>query len=82
MNIKDFNFLDKFKGLNKNIKIGKTIKIGERIFYSIVEVSELKGPSLEFMSIIPIAIVVVEGEYKYMFALNEKEVSEDIMELV
>jgi uncharacterized spore protein YtfJ len=34
------------------------------------------------MSIVPIAIVVVEGDNKYMLALNEKEVSRDIMELV
>jgi uncharacterized spore protein YtfJ len=82
MNINDFNILNKFDGLKKEIEIGKPVKIGERILYPIVEVRELKDPSYEIMSIIPIAIVVVEGKDKYMLALNEKEVSRDLMEIV
>jgi uncharacterized spore protein YtfJ len=82
MDINDFNFLNKFEGLKKDIEVGKPIEIGERTIYPLVEVSELKGPSYEFMSIVPIALVVVEGENKYILALNEKEVSRDLMELV
>jgi|APFre7841882630_1041343.scaffolds.fasta_scaffold24533_3 uncharacterized spore protein YtfJ len=82
MDIKDVNFLNKFEGLKKDIEVGKPIEIGERTIYPIVEVGESKGPSYEFMSIVPIALVVVEGENKYMFALNEKEVSRELMELI
>jgi uncharacterized spore protein YtfJ len=82
MDINDFNFLNKFEGLKKDIEVGKPIEIDERTIYPLVEVSELKGPSYEFMSIVPIALVVVEGENKYILALNEKEVSRDLMELV
>ena len=82
MDINDVNFLNKFEGLKKDIEVGKSIEIGERTIYPIVEVGKLKGPSYEFMSIVPIALVVVEGENKYMFALNEKEVSSDLLELI
>jgi len=82
MNINDFNLLNEFEGVKKDIEVGKPIEIAKRILYPVVEVSEIKGPSYEFMSIVPIAIVVVEGDNKYMLALNEKEVSRDIMELV
>jgi uncharacterized spore protein YtfJ len=82
MDIKYVDFLNKFDRLKKDIEVGKPIEIGERTIYPIVEVSELKGSSYEFMSIVPIALVVVEGENKYMFALNEKEVSRDLMEFI
>jgi hypothetical protein len=82
MNINDFNLFNEFEGVKKDIEVGKPIEIAKRILYPVVEVSEIKGPSYEFMSIVPIAIVVVEGDNKYMLALNEKEVSRDIMELV
>ncbi|MGZ7044645.1 MAG: hypothetical protein ACXVHM_08620 [Methanobacterium sp.] len=82
MDIKYVDFLNKFDGLKKDIEVGKPIEIGERTIYPIVEVSELKGSSYEFMNIVPIALVVVEGENKYMFALNEKEVSRDLMEFI
>lgn len=82
MNINDVNFLNKSDRFKKDIEVRKPIEIGERTFYPIVEVSELKGPSYEFMSIQPIALVVVEGKDKYILALNEKEISKDLMELV
>jgi uncharacterized spore protein YtfJ len=82
MNMNDINFLNKSDRFKKDIEVGKPIEIGKRTIYPIVEVGELKGPSYEFMSILPIALVVVEGEDKYILALNEKEVSRDLMELV
>jgi len=82
MNINDVNFLNKSDRFKKDIEVRKPIEIGERTFYPIVEVSELKGPSYEFMSIQPIALVVVEGKDKYILALNEKDISKDLMELV
>jgi uncharacterized spore protein YtfJ len=82
MNIDDLNFFNKFEGYDTEIKVGNPIEIGERTIYPLVEVSELKDHSYEFISIIPIAMVIVEGKNKYMFALDEKEISEELMELI
>jgi uncharacterized spore protein YtfJ len=82
MNNDDTNFFNKFEECGKEIKVGKPIEIGERTIYPLVEVNELKDPSYEFMSIIPIALVVVEGENKYMLTLDEDKISEELMELI
>jgi hypothetical protein len=69
---------------NKNVmEIGKIFDIGERTFYSIVQISTVEMENSFSESISPVALVVVEPSKKYILPLTEDEVdTEKIINLV
>ena len=68
----------------KNVmEIGKIFDIGERTFYSIVQISTVEMENSFSESISPVALVVVEPSKKYILPLTEDEVdTEEIISLV
>ena len=56
---------------NQEIKVGKSVEIGDRIFYPILKIFHWKHHESEVYSISPLALVVVEGEMKYILPLEE-----------
>jgi hypothetical protein len=70
---------------NQEIKVGKPFKIENRVFYPLVKIFNLKHPHGEFYSLSPVAIVVVEGEMKYILPMEEcddLEKLESLMDMV
>jgi hypothetical protein len=68
----------------KNVtEVGKIFEIGERTFYSIVQISTVEMENSFAESISPVALVVVEPSKKYILPLTEDEVdTEKIISLV
>jgi hypothetical protein len=69
---------------NKNVmEVGKIFDIGERTFYSIVQISTIEMENSFSESISPVALVVVEPSKKYILPLTEEDVdTEKIISLV
>jgi hypothetical protein len=71
-----------YKTKNKT-EVGKIFEIGERTFYSIVQISTVDMKNSFSESISPVALVVVEPSKKYILPLTEEEVdTEKIINLV
>lgn len=68
--------------INQEIKVGKSKEIEGKIFYPILKIFHWKNQLSESYSVSPIAIVVVEGELRYLFPLDEVENPEELMNLV
>jgi hypothetical protein len=66
----------------EEIKVGKPFKIDERVFHPLVKVLDLKHHQGEYYSLSPVAIVVVEGEMKYLLPLEEVENPEELMDMI
>jgi hypothetical protein len=68
----------------KNItEVGKIFEIGDRTFYSIVQISTIDMENSFAESISPVALVVVETLKKYILPLTEDEIdTEKIISLV
>jgi hypothetical protein len=56
---------------NQEIKVGKSVEIENRIFYPILKIFHWKHQETEAYSVSPLALVVVEGDMKYIFPLEE-----------
>jgi hypothetical protein len=67
---------------NQEIKVGKPFTIENRVFYPLVKIFQLKHPHGEFHSLSPVAIVVVEGEMKYILPMEEGEDLEKLKDLM
>jgi len=68
--------------LNHEIKVGKPFKIDERIFYPLVKVLQYKHRQMEYYSLSPIALVVVEKDMKYLLPFEEMECPEKLLNMV
>ncbi|BDZ71071.1 hypothetical protein [Methanobacterium petrolearium] len=68
--------------IDEEIKVGKPKKIDGRIFYPILKIFHWKHQQSEFYSVSPVALVVVEGDLKYMFHLDEVENPEEFMNMI
>jgi len=68
--------------INQDIKIGKPFKIGERVFHPLVKILQWKNHQIESYYLSPVAIVVVEGDMKYLLPLDEVENPEELMDMV
>ena len=68
--------------INQEIKVGKPKKIEGRIFYPILKIFHWKHQKSESYSVSPVALVVIEGDLKYMFPLDEVENPEDLMNMI
>mgnify|MGYP006869361960 CR=1 FL=1 len=64
--------------INQEIKVGKSLKIDERVFYPIIKIFHWKHQDSESYSVFPVAVVVVEGEMKYIFPLEEYDEPEEL----
>ena len=72
-----------FSKTKKVKEVGKIFMIGERTFYSIVQISTVEMENSFSESISPVALVVVEPSKKYILPLTEDEVdTEEIISLV
>lgn len=69
------------KMLDQEIKVGKAFKIDERIFYPLVKVFHYKHGQTESYSLSPIALVVVEGDMKYLLPFEEIESTEELLNM-
>lgn len=70
---------------NQELKVGKSVEIGDRIFYPILKIFHWKHHENEVYSISPLALVVVEGEMKYILPMEEfddPEMLESLMNMV
>lgn len=56
---------------NQELKVGKSVEIGNRVFYPILKIFHLKHHESEVYSILPLALVVVEGDMKYVLPMEE-----------
>jgi len=56
---------------NQELKVGESVEIGDRIFYPILKIFHWKHQETEAYSISPLALVVVEGEMKYILPLED-----------
>jgi len=64
-------------------EVGKIFEIGDRTFYSIVQISTIDMENSFAESISPLALVVVEPSKKYILPLTEDEIdTEKIISLV
>lgn len=68
--------------LNQEIKVGKPFKIDDRVFYPLVKVFHWKHRQTESYSLSPLALVVVEGDMKYLLPFDEVECPEDLLNMV
>ncbi|OPX59323.1 MAG: hypothetical protein A4E25_01249 [Methanobacterium sp. PtaB.Bin024] len=68
--------------IDQEIKVGKPKKIDGRIFYPILKIFHWKHKQSESYSVSPVALVVIEGDLKYMFPLDEVENPEDLMNMI
>jgi uncharacterized spore protein YtfJ len=68
--------------LNQEIEVGKPFKIDERVFYPLVKVFHWKYRQTESYSLSPIALVVVEGEMKYLLPLDEVDSPQELLDMV
>ena len=70
---------------NQEIKVGKSVEIENRIFYPILKIFHWKHHHCESYALSPVAIVIVEGEMKYILPLEESydpEKLEALMDMV
>ena len=70
---------------NQEIKVGKPFTIENRVFYPLVEIFHWKHHHCESYALSPVAIVIVEGEMKYILPLEEfdnPEKLEALMDMV
>lgn len=70
---------------NQEIKVGKPFTIENRVFYPLVEIFHWKNHHCESYSLLPVAIVIVEEEMKYILPLEESydpEKLEALMDMV
>ena len=70
--------------INQEIKVGKSYEIQGRIFYPILKIFHWKHHQTESYSVSPLALVVVEGDLKYLFPLEEldSETIEEYMNMI
>lgn len=68
--------------IKEKIKVGKPFKIDERTFYPLVKVSCWKYHQTESYSLSPIALVVIEGEMKYLLPMGEVDSPQELMDMV
>ncbi len=68
--------------LNREIKVGKPFKIDDRIFYPLVKVFQYDHRQMEYYSLSPMALVVVENDLKYLLPFEEIECPEELLNLV
>jgi hypothetical protein len=66
----------------EEIKVGKSFKIHGRIFYPLVKFFQWKNNQGESYSLSPVAIVVVEGDLKYLLPLGEVENPQELMDMI
>ncbi|MDO5835319.1 MAG: hypothetical protein Q4P17_02320 [Methanobacterium sp.] len=67
---------------NQEIKVGKSVEVENRIFYPILKIFHWKHRETETFSVSPLALVVVEGEQKYIYPLEEIDNSEELQSLM
>ncbi|MCC7549939.1 MAG: hypothetical protein KO316_00390 [Methanobacterium sp.] len=70
---------------SQEIKVGKTFKIDGRIFYPLVKVTHWKHNQEEFHCLSPLALVVIEGDMKYILPMKEfddPEKLETLMDMI
>ncbi len=67
---------------NEEIKIGKPVKIEKRIFYPLVKIFHCKHHHVESYFLSPVAMVVVEGDMKYILPMEECEDLEKLKTLM
>ena len=71
--------------INQEIKVGESKEVEGRVFYPIIKIFHWKHHQIESYSVSPIAIVVIEGDVRYLLPLKEfdspKEI-EDLMNMV
>lgn len=68
--------------INHEIKAGKPKKIEGRVFYPILKIFHWKHRQSESYSVSPIALVVIEGDTRYLFPLDDVENPEELMNMV
>lgn len=59
--------------IKQEIKVGKSLEIGERIFYPIIKIFRWKHQDSESYSVFPVAVVVVERDMKYILPIEDCE---------
>jgi len=67
---------------NEKIKVGKPVKIENRIFYPLVKIFHWKHHHVESYSLSPVAMIVVEGDMKYILPMDECEDLEKLKPLM
>ncbi|HMK53323.1 MAG TPA: hypothetical protein VK444_00930 [Methanobacteriaceae archaeon] len=70
------------ENVKKEIVTLKPIKVEKRKLYPLVEVLEIKEGKFNLLSVSPIALVVVEGDEKYLLSLDGNEPSPELLNLV
>lgn len=66
-----------FKGLSVERRILKPFKIGDRLFFPIVEIMIMGGEkSFNSLNVSPVAFLVKQNDYKYVIPLNKGGISE------
>ncbi len=70
------------KMITHEIKVGKPFKIEGRVFYPLVKIIHLKYHSAESYYLSPVALVVVEGDLKYLLPLDEVDSPQDLLDMV
>jgi uncharacterized spore protein YtfJ len=70
------------KMIDDEIRIGKPFKIEGRSFYPLVKIFHWKGDHAESYSLSPVALVVFEGQMKYLIPLDELGSSQELLDLV
>lgn len=68
--------------IEDDIRVGKPFNIEGRSFYPLVKVFHWKGHHAESYSLFPVALVVLEGQMKYLLPLDELDSSQELLDLV
>ncbi|MDP3065111.1 MAG: hypothetical protein Q8N08_00040 [Methanobacteriaceae archaeon] len=70
------------ENIKKEIVTLDPIKVEKKNLYPVVEVLEIYKGKFYLLSSSPIALVVVEGDEKYLLSLDDSEPSPELLDLV